>query len=192
MWSLCLFIGLNITKMWSTKNNLICTIKEFEIEPSYIPINVYVLVAQFVRPALRVRTFLGSGTNSLILNSQNFAKKVWVLASTLSKNVGGKHPQHPSKIIFSEKSLSVHMSVCLSVCLSVCPVCPVPSRPPKKVTETENFAKQSCQIYFKGDKNTQSSCGAGRGEAELRIFDFKTTLQSFITSPESVPSSCVR
>ena len=60
------------------------------------------------------------------------------------------------------------MSVCLSVCLFVCPVCPVLSRPPKKVTETENFAKQSCQIYFKGDKNTQSSCGAGRGEAELR------------------------
>ena len=47
---------------------------------------------------------------------------------------------------------------------------------PKKVAETENFAYQSCQIYFKGDKNTQSSCGAGRGEAELRTFDFKTTL----------------
>ena len=42
---------------------------------------------------------------------------------------------------------------------------PVPSRPvpspspslslsPKKVIETENFAKQSCQIYYKGDKNT--------------------------------------
>ena len=46
-----------------------------------------------------------------------------------------------SKIIFSEKSLSVHMSVCLSVC-------PVPSRTRKKVAETENFAKQSCQISF--------------------------------------------
>ena len=46
-----------------------------------------------------------------------------------------------SKIIFPEKSLSVRMSVC--------PVCRVPSRPPKKVAE---FAKQSCQIYFKGDK----------------------------------------
>ena len=69
------------------------------------------------------------------------------------------------------------MSVCLSFCLFVCLSRlshPVPS--PKKVTETENFAKQSCQIYFKGDKNTQSSCGAGRGEAELRIFDFKTTV----------------
>ena len=77
----------------------------------------------------------------------------------------------------------------MSVCLSVPSV---PSRPLKKVTETETFAKKSCQIYFKGDKNTQSSCSAGRGEAELRIFDFKTTLQNFITSPESVPSSCVR
>ena len=44
------------------------------------------------------------------------------------------------------------MSVCLFVCLFVCLSVPsVPSRPPKKVAETENFAKQSCQIYFKGD-----------------------------------------
>ena len=33
---------------------------------------------------------------------------------------------------------------------------PVPSRPPKKVAETENFARQGCQIYFKGDKKTFS------------------------------------
>merc|ERR1711973_1078875 len=70
----------------------------------------------------------------------------------------GVRPNTESKIIFPEKSLSVRTSVCLSiclsvclfVCLSVCPVCPVPS--PKKVAETENFAKESCQIYFKGDK----------------------------------------
>ena len=30
-----------------------------------------------------------------------------------------------------------------------------PSRPvTKKVTKTENFTEQSCQMYFKGDKNT--------------------------------------
>ena len=51
-----------------------------------------------------------------------------------------------SKIIFSKKSLSVPMSVCLSACLSV------PS--PKKVTETENITKQSCQINIKGKRNT--------------------------------------
>ena len=53
-----------------------------------------------------------------------------------------------SKILFSEKSLSVPMSVCPSVH----PSRPVPSQ--KKVTETENFTEQSCQMYLKGDKNT--------------------------------------
>ena len=49
-----------------------------------------------------------------------------------------------SKIIFSEKSLSVQCPY--SVCVSVS------SRPvPKKVTEQENFTKQSCQIYFNSD-----------------------------------------
>ena len=52
-----------------------------------------------------------------------------------------------SKIIFSEKSLSVHMHVSLSIC-------PVPSPSPQKATESVNFAKQSCQTYYKGDKNT--------------------------------------
>ena len=42
--------------------------------------------------------------------------------------------QNISKIIFSEKNLSVHMSVCLSRLSR-----PVPS--PKKVAETENFAE---------------------------------------------------
>ena len=55
-----------------------------------------------------------------------------------------------SKIIFSQKSLSVH----IFVRLSVCPSRPIPSPSPKKVIETENFAKQSCQIHYKGDKNT--------------------------------------
>ena len=41
-----------------------------------------------------------------------------------------------------EKSLSVHVSVGVSV-LSL----------PKKVTETENIAKQSCQINFKDKRN---------------------------------------
>ena len=58
-----------------------------------------------------------------------------------------------SKIIFSEKSLSVH--VCPSVRPSVRPVpSPSPSLSPKKVIETENFAKKSYQIHYKGDKNT--------------------------------------
>ena len=67
-----------------------------------------------------------------------------------------------SKIIFSKKFCP---SICLSVCL-VCPVCPVPSRPPKKVAETENFAKQSGQIYFKGDKKLLIYA-AVLGEAKL-------------------------
>ena len=56
-----------------------------------------------------------------------------------------------SNDIFQEK-LSVHKSVCPFVC----PSCPVlsPSLSPKKVIETENFAKQSCQTHYKGDKNT--------------------------------------
>ena len=53
-----------------------------------------------------------------------------------------------SKMIFSEKRLSLCLSVRLSVRLSV------PSRHKKKVTKTENFTEQSCQMYFKGDKNT--------------------------------------
>ena len=60
-----------------------------------------------------------------------------------------------SKIIFSKKSLSVHMSVRLSVRPFVRPVpSPSPSLSPKKVIETENFAKKSYQIHYKGDKNT--------------------------------------
>ena len=57
-----------------------------------------------------------------------------------------------SRIIFSEKSLSVPIP-CVRV--SVCPSRPVPSRPvTKKVTKTENFTEQSCQMYSNGDKNT--------------------------------------
>ena len=41
----------------------------------------------------------------------------------------------------------------MSVCLSVPHVTSL-SPSPKKVIETENFAKQSCQIHYKGDKNT--------------------------------------
>ena len=57
-----------------------------------------------------------------------------------------------SKIIFSEKSLSVPMSVRPFVRPFVRHVLsrPVPSQ--KKVTEAENFTEQSCQIYFKGGK----------------------------------------
>ena len=47
------------------------------------------------------------------------------------------------------------MSVCLSVRPFVRPVpSPSPSLSPKKVIETENFAKKSYQIHYKGDKNT--------------------------------------
>ena len=41
--------------------------------------------------------------------------------------------------------------VCLSKCVSVCPSVPVLSHP-KKVTETDNFAKQSYQMYIKVNK----------------------------------------
>lgn len=54
--------------------------------------------------------------------------------------------EQTSKIIFSEKNLSVHIP-CVRPSVR-----PVPSQ--KKVTEAENFTKQSCQMYFKGDKNT--------------------------------------
>ena len=65
------------------------------------------------------------------------------------------HPQSEyflSTITYYEKIISVHMSV------TSCPV-------PKKVTETENFAKQCCQIYFKGDKKMFSHT-AVPGEAK--------------------------
>ena len=43
-----------------------------------------------------------------------------------------------------QKQRGHDFGLCPYACPSVCPV------PPKKVPETENFAKQSCQIYFKG------------------------------------------
>ena len=69
-----------------------------------------------------------------------------------------------SKIIFSEKSLSVHMSVCPFVRLSrpVPSLSPSPS-PPKVTYSDSEFQKPS-------------QTAAKRGEAELRIFNFKTTL----------------
>ena len=48
-------------------------------------------------------------------------------------NLGENRPKASSKIIFTVKSLSVNVSLPLTS----------PSRPPKRVTETENFAKQS-------------------------------------------------
>ena len=123
-----------------------------------------------------------------------------------------------SKKIFPEKSLSVHMFVCLSV-----PSVPsVPSRPvPEKKSLKQKILLNKVVRYTSRvtKKYSESCCGAGRGEAKLRIFDFKTTWleiqipsqtapagakprcvysilkphgQSSITSPESVPSSCVR
>ena len=53
-------------------------------------------------------------------------------------------------MIFSEKSLSVPIpSVCVPVLSR-----PVPSQ---KSHRNKKFTKQSCQIYFKGDKNTFSN-----------------------------------
>ena len=75
-----------------------------------------------------------------------------------------------SKIIFSEKSLSVHMSVCLSR-----PVCPVLSRPQKKSLKQKILLNKVVRCTSRMTK-TQSCCIAGQGEAELRIFNFKTTL----------------
>ena len=46
-------------------------------------------------------------------------------------------------MIFSKKSLSVYMSVPSLLVRSI----------PKNVSETENFTKESCQVYFKCDKN---------------------------------------
>ena len=52
-----------------------------------------------------------------------------------------------------QSNISREMSVCPYVCLSVCLcVCPILFRPPKEQSVTENFAKQSCQVYFKDDK----------------------------------------
>ena len=84
-------------------------------------------------------------------------------------------PKHISKIIFSEKSLSVRMFVCLSV-----PSVPsVPSRPvPEKKTLKQKILLNKVVRYTSRvtKKYSESCCGAGRGEAKLRIFDFKTTL----------------
>ena len=78
-----------------------------------------------------------------------------IVLNARPSSIPGTDEQVLSKIIFSEKILSVHMSAS-----------PVPSHPPKKVTEIENFAKQSCQIYFKGDKKIFSHA-AVLGEAKL-------------------------
>ena len=83
-----------------------------------------------------------------------------------------------SKIVFSEKSLSVHMSVRLSRPRPR--HVPVPVTSPQKVAETENFAMQSCQIHFKGCycrrrrrrrrcRCCRRCCIAGRGEAKPRV-----------------------
>ena len=50
--------------------------------------------------------------------------------------------------------------------MSVCLV-PVRPRPPGKVAETENFVKQSYQIYFKGDKKNIQSHTVVLGEVKL-------------------------
>ena len=74
-----------------------------------------------------------------------------------------------SKIIFPEKSLSVRMIVCLFVCLSVPSV---PSRPvPKKKSLKQKTLLNKVVRYI-----SPVTSHAGRGKAELRIFDFKTTL----------------
>ena len=79
----------------------------------------------------------------------------------------------------------------MSVCLSVPSV---PSRPvPEKKSLKQKILLNKVVRYTSRvtKKYSQSCCGAGRGKAELCIFDFKATLKSFITSSESVPSSCV-
>ena len=65
----------------------------------------------------------------------------------------------------------------------------------KKVTETGNFAKQSCQIYLKGDKNTFRVSSAVQGKAELCLYNLKSpTLplswsQVCVSTPEMYPRS---
>ena len=74
----------------------------------------------------------------LLLNYQKYKQYMWIL---LHKSTDDpfklRNVKQVSKIIFSEKSLSVHI------------LC-VPS--PQKSHRNWNFAKQSCQTYFKSDK----------------------------------------
>ena len=119
------------------------------------------------------------------------------------------------------------LHVCLSFCLSVCPSVRTSHfhffRFPAVVSQ--NVTNKSCLACVKNEKyaswviiRPQWDCCC-RGEAEVRIIDFKTTWsefqmpsqtapaeakprcvysilkphgQSSITSPESFPSSCVR
>ena len=109
------------------------------------------------------------------------------------------------EMTFSERSLSVHMSVRPSVCpfvrLSICPSCPIPSSP-KKITETENIAKQSCYISSKGKRNAfkvklpqPAVLGKAklssilhtpsRHTSQLHVLNFKITCFHFSSPPQS-------
>ena len=80
--------------------------------------------------------------------------------------------QNISKIIFSEKNLSVHMSVCLSRLSR--PVLSVPSRPPKKSLKQKTLLNKVVRHTSRVTKKySESCCVAGQGKAKLRIFDFK-------------------
>ena len=74
--------------------------------------------------------------------------------------------------------------------MSVLPVSSVPFRPPKKVTETEKFTIQSCEIYFKGDKNIQSHA-AVLDEAEPSCVYFILKPHFRISSPLQSQSQAV-
>ena len=95
------------------------------------------------------------------------------------------------KIILSEKSLSVNMSITFHQ---------VPVTVPQRIIEIENFARQSSQTHYKGNKNTsivmllllsrplqcrrcsyQNHCIYGQGEPELLKHQKKANLDLNLT-----------
>ena len=78
-----------------------------------------------------------------------------------------------SKIIFSEKSLSVHMSVRLSRHVTSRPR----PRPPQKSLNQKMLLNKVARYTTRVTKIHLESCySAERGEAELRIYNLKATL----------------
>ena len=115
-----------------------------------------------------------------------FEKKTWKVPSKIYGMIFQMFLLRSiSNDIFREKS--VCLPVCLSVYVSICPS--VPSC--KKVTETENIVNKVVRYTLRVSKiYSNSCCGVGWSQAELCIHNLKTTLQSFITTPELIPSSC--
>ena len=98
-----------------------------------------------------------------------------IMIRIILKGYWGILGQRISKMIFSEKSLSVRMSVCLSV-----PSVPSRPVPEKKLLKQKILLNKVVRYTSRVTKKySESCCSAGRGEAELRIFNFKTTWSEF-------------